>query len=159
MDLRYGENPHQSAALYGRRGQGIAGAEQLHGKELSYNNLVDLDAAWQLVNEFDRPAVAIVKHTNPCGCAELDALPEAYRRAFEADPVSAYGGVVGINRTVDEETAREMAKTFLEAIAAPDYTAEALAVLTAKKNLRLMRVVAGVDPLVVKSIAGGYLAQ
>jgi phosphoribosylaminoimidazolecarboxamide formyltransferase/IMP cyclohydrolase len=120
---------------------------------------VDLDAAWQLVNEFDRPSVAIIKHTNPCGCAEQDVLAEAYRKAFEADPVSAYGGVVGINRTVDEETARELAKTFLEAIAAPGYTPEALAVLTAKKNLRLMRVAPGADPLVVKSISGGYLAQ
>jgi phosphoribosylaminoimidazolecarboxamide formyltransferase/IMP cyclohydrolase len=159
MDLRYGENPHQSAALYGHRGQGIAGAAQLHGKELSYNNLVDVDAAWQLVNEFDRPAVAIIKHTNPCGCAEQDTLAAAYRKAFEADPVSAFGGVIGINRAVDEETARELAKTFLEAIAAPDFTAEALAILTAKKNLRLMRVSPGADPLVVKSISGGYLAQ
>jgi phosphoribosylaminoimidazolecarboxamide formyltransferase/IMP cyclohydrolase len=159
MDLRYGENPHQEAALYGRPGQGIAGAAQLHGKELSYNNLVDLDAAWQLVNEFERPAVAIVKHTNPCGCAEQLTLVEAYRKAFEADPVSAYGGVIGINRPIDAETAREIAKTFIEAIAALDYSAEALTILTAKKNLRLMRVVPGVDPLVVKSVSGGYLAQ
>src|SRR5450759_623353 len=159
MDLRYGENPHQAAALYGRPGQGIAGAAQLHGKELSYNNLVDLAAAWQLVNEFARPAVAIVKHTNPCGCAEQETLAEAYRKAFEADPVSAYGGVIGINRPIDEETAREIAKTFIEAIAAPDYSAEALAVLAAKKNLRLMRVAPGADLLVVKSISGGYLAQ
>src|SRR5450756_256110 len=159
MDLRYGENPHQAAALYGRPGQGIAGAAQLHGKELSYNNLVDLDAAWQLVNEFERPAVAIVKHTNPCGCAEQDTLVGAYRKAFEADPVSAYGGVIGINRPIDEETAREITKTFIEAIAAPDYSAEALAVLAARKNLRLMRVAFGGDPLVVKSISGGYLVQ
>ncbi len=159
MDLRYGENPHQSAALYGRRGAGIAGATQLHGKELSYNNLVDLDAAWQLVNEFEAPAAAIIKHTNPCGCAEKGSLAESYRRAFECDPVSAYGGVVGFNRQVDEETARECAKTFLEAIAAPDYSPEALAVLTAKKNLRLLEVAPGGDGLVVKSISGGYLAQ
>ena len=159
MDLRYGENPHQSAALYGRRGQGLAGAEQLHGKELSYNNLVDLDAAWQLVWEFSLPSVAIIKHTNPCGCAEQGTLAEAYRKAFECDPVSAYGGVVGSNRPVDEETARDMAQTFLEAIAAPDFTPEALAVLSAKKNLRLMRVTAGTDRLVVKSISGGFLAQ
>ncbi len=159
MDLRYGENPHQAAALYGRPGQGIAGATQLHGKELSYNNLVDLDAAWQLVNEFERPAVAIVKHTNPCGCAEQETLVEAYRKALEADPVSAYGGVIGINRPIDEETAREIAKTFIEAIAAPGYSAEALAVLAAKKNLRLMRVAPGADLLVVKSVSGGYLAQ
>src|ERR1022692_4726639 len=107
MDLRYGENPHQSAALYGRRGVGIAGAAQLHGKGLSYNNLVDLDAAWQLVNEFDSAAAAIVKHTNPCGCAEKGTLAESYRKAFECDPVSAFGGVIGFNRAVDEETARE----------------------------------------------------
>ena len=159
MDLRYGENPHQAAALYGRPGLGIAGAAQLHGKELSYNNLVDLDAVWQLVNEFERPAVAIVKHTNPCGCAEQETLVEAYNKAFEADPVSAYGGVIGVNRPIDEATAREIAKTFVEAIAAPDYSPEALAILTAKKNLRLMRVAPGADPLVVKSVSGGYLAQ
>jgi phosphoribosylaminoimidazolecarboxamide formyltransferase/IMP cyclohydrolase len=159
MHLRYGENPHQGAALYGQAGRGIAGAAQLQGKELSYNNLVDLDAAWQLVNEFERPAVAIVKHTNPCGCAEQDTLAGAYRKAFEADPVSAFGGVIGINRPIDGETAREIAKTFIEAIAAPDYSAEALTVLAAKKNLRLMRVAPGADPLVVKSISGGYLAQ
>ncbi len=159
MDLRYGENPHQSAALYGERGRGIAGAEQLHGKELSYNNLVDLDAAWQLAQEFDAPAVAIIKHTNPCGCAEQETLAEAYRKAFECDPVSAYGGVIAVNHALDEETAREIAKTFVEAIAAPDYAPEALAVLKAKKNLRLMRAAPGIDPLVVKSISGGYLAQ
>jgi phosphoribosylaminoimidazolecarboxamide formyltransferase/IMP cyclohydrolase len=159
MDLRYGENPHQSAALYGRPGRGIAGAAQLQGKELSYNNLVDLDAAWQLASEFERPAVAIVKHTNPCGCAEQDTLAEAYRKAFEADPVSAFGGVIGINRSIDEDTAREIAKTFIEAIAAPDYSPEALAILAGKKNLRLMRVASTTGPLVVKSISGGYLAQ
>jgi len=159
MDLRYGENPHQAAALYGKRGQGIAGAEQLHGKELSYNNLVDLDAAWQLACEFPQPAAAIIKHTNPCGCAERDSLAEAYRKAFECDPISAYGGVIGFNRAVDEETAREVSKTFIEAIAAPDYSPEALAVLRTKKNLRLMRVAPGVNPLVVKSISGGFLAQ
>src|SRR5262249_49033691 len=149
----------QSAALYGRRGSGIAGAEQLQGKELSYNNLVDLDAAWQLACEFSGPAVAIIKHTNPCGCAEQETLAEAYRKAQECDPVSAYGGVVGLNRDVDEETAREIARTFIEAIAAPGYTPQALDILCGKKNLRLMRVVAGGDRLVVKSISGGYLAQ
>jgi phosphoribosylaminoimidazolecarboxamide formyltransferase/IMP cyclohydrolase len=159
MDLRYGENPHQAAALYGRKGQGIAGAVQLQGKELSYNNLVDLDAAWQLALEFAAPAVAIIKHTNPCGCAEQATLVEAWRKALECDPVSAYGGVVGINRTVDVETAREMAKLFVEAVAAPDYSPEALSVLAARKNLRLMKVAPGLDPLVVKSITGGFLAQ
>src|ERR1039458_6059246 len=94
--LRYGENPHQKAALYAAGATGIGGAEQLHGKELSYNNLVDLDAAWQLINEFSAPAAAIVKHTNPCGCAEQDSLTEAYRKAHEADPVSAFGGVLAL---------------------------------------------------------------
>jgi phosphoribosylaminoimidazolecarboxamide formyltransferase/IMP cyclohydrolase len=159
MDLRYGENPHQSAALYGARGQGVAGAEQLQGKELSYNNLVDLDAAWQLACEFDSPAVAIIKHTNPCGTAEQASLPEAYRKAFECDPVSAYGGVIGMNRPMDKETAQEIAKTFIEAIAAPGYEPAALQALAGRKNLRLMRVAAGQDRLVVKSISGGFLAQ
>ena len=159
MDLRYGENPHQSAALYGTPGSGIAGAAQLQGKELSYNNLVDLDAAWNLVQEFDGPASAIIKHTNPCGCAEQSTLAESYRKAFECDPVSAYGGVLAFNWPVDEETAREVSKTFIEAIAAPDYTAGAQAVLSAKKNLRLMQVARGGDGLVVKSISGGFLAQ
>jgi phosphoribosylaminoimidazolecarboxamide formyltransferase/IMP cyclohydrolase len=159
MDLRYGENPHQCAALYGAVGKGVAGAEQLHGKELSYNNLVDLDAAWQLVQEFDRPASAIIKHTNPCGCAEQASLVESYRKAFECDPVSAFGGVLAFNRTVDEETAQEIAKTFVEAIAAPEYGQVALAILRGKKNLRLMKVSPGADALTVKSIAGGFLAQ
>lgn len=160
LSLRYGENPHQSAALYSNCQGGIAAAEQLHGKELSYNNLVDLDAAWQLIHEFDRPASAIIKHTNPCGCAEADSLVESYRKAFEADPVSAFGGVVAFNRTLDEETAREISKTFIEAIAAENYTPEALAVLTAKKNLRLLKVApSSATGLVVKSISGGYLAQ
>jgi phosphoribosylaminoimidazolecarboxamide formyltransferase/IMP cyclohydrolase len=159
MDLRYGENPHQRAALYGKRGQGVAGAGQLHGKELSYNNLVDLDAAWQLVSEFSSPAAAIIKHTNPCGCAEQETLAEAYRKALECDPVSAFGGVIGLNHEVDEETAREIARTFIEAIAAPGYSPQALSVLSAKKNLRVMQVAAAADRLVVKSISGGFLAQ
>jgi len=159
MDLRYGENPHQSAALYGSRGSGIAGACQLHGKELSYNNLVDLDAAWQLVNEFTGPAAAIIKHTNPAGCAEKESLAEAYRKALECDPVSAFGGVIGFNRVVDDETAQEVAKLFVEAIAAPDYSTRALEILKTKKNVRLMRVAAGDESLVIKSISGGFLAQ
>ncbi len=159
LALRYGENPHQSAALYATGGSGIAGAEQLQGKELSYNNLVDLDAAWQLILEFDAPASAIIKHTNPCGCAEGATLAESYRRAFEADPISAYGGVLAFNREVDEETASEIAKTFIEAIAAPDYAARALEILGPRKNLRLLRVAAAPPDLVVKSISGGFLAQ
>src|ERR1700743_1189139 len=122
MSLRYGENPHQEAALYAAGAMGIAGAEQLHGKELSYNNLVDLDACWELVSEFSKPAAAIIKHTNPAGCAEQPSLAEAYRKALECDPVSAFGGVIGLNREVDEETAVELAKLFVEAIAAPGYS-------------------------------------
>lgn len=159
MTLRYGENPHQKAALYATGG-GIAAARQLQGKELSYNNLVDLDAAWQLILEFSGTACAIIKHTNPCGCAEQATLAEAYRRAFEADPVSAFGGVLAFNRTVDGETASEVAKIFTEAIAAPGYTPEALALFGSKKNLRLLEVgpAEGSD-LVVKSISGGFLTQ
>jgi phosphoribosylaminoimidazolecarboxamide formyltransferase / IMP cyclohydrolase len=159
LSLRYGENPHQSAALYSTGKTGIAGAEQLQGKELSYNNLVDLDAAWQLVLEFDSPASAIIKHTNPCGCAESTTLSESYRQAFEADPISAFGGVLAFNRAVDADTATEIAKAFVEAIAAPDYTVEALGILASKKNLRLLRVTVAPLDTVVKSITGGFLAQ
>ena len=159
LALRYGENPHQSAALYSTGRAGIAGAERLQGKELSYNNLVDLDAAWQLVCEFDGPASAIIKHTNPCGCAEAKTLADSYRRAFEADPVSAYGGVLAFNRELDGETATELAKTFVEAIAAPSYSEGAMRRLNPKKNLRLLRVAAAEPELVVKSISGGFLAQ
>jgi len=159
LALRYGENPHQSAALYATGKSGIAGAEQLQGKELSYNNLVDLDAAWQLIQEFDQPASAIIKHTNPCGCAEASTLSDSYRRAFEADPVSAFGGVLAFNRTLDTETALEIAKTFIEAIAAPDYSPEARAILASRKNLRMLHVAAEPPALVVKSISGGYLTQ
>jgi len=160
LSLRYGENPHQAAALYSNRRGGIAAAEQLQGKELSFNNLVDLDAAWQLIQEFDDPAAAVIKHTNPCGCAESASLAESYRKAYEADPISAYGGVLSFNRPVDEETAQEITKTFMEAIAAPDYTAAALKLFAAKKNLRLLKVLATApgEP-VVKSITGGYLVQ
>jgi phosphoribosylaminoimidazolecarboxamide formyltransferase/IMP cyclohydrolase len=159
LDLRYGENPHQSAALYTNRRGGIAGAEQLQGKELSYNNLVDLDAAWELIHEFQQPASAIIKHTNPCGCAESETLADSYRRAFEADPVSAFGGVLAFNRTLDEETAQEIAKTFIEAIVAPDYEPGARRVLAGKKNLRMLKVDPAPDEPVVKSISGGYLVQ
>jgi phosphoribosylaminoimidazolecarboxamide formyltransferase / IMP cyclohydrolase len=159
LDLRYGENPHQKAALYSNRHGGIAAAEQLQGKELSYNNLVDLDAAWQLIREFDEPAAAIIKHTNPCGCAEGITLAESYRRAFEADPVSAYGGVLAFNRALDRDTAAEIAKTFVEAIAAPGYDSAARELLAGKKNLRLLAVARAPEEPVVKSIGGGYLVQ
>ncbi|MBI2687822.1 MAG: bifunctional phosphoribosylaminoimidazolecarboxamide formyltransferase/IMP cyclohydrolase [Acidobacteria bacterium] len=159
LDMRYGENPHQKAALYASGKTGVAGGEQLQGKELSYNNLVDLDAAWQLVCEFGQPASVIVKHTNPCGCAEQAALADSYRKAFDADPVSAFGGVLAFNRTVDRETASEIVKTFIEAIAAPDFDAAALEILAAKKNLRLVRVKSVEDEFVVKGISGGFLVQ
>jgi phosphoribosylaminoimidazolecarboxamide formyltransferase/IMP cyclohydrolase len=159
MTLRYGENPHQAAGLYADGGGGIAGARQLHGKELSYNNLVDLDAAWQLVREFEGPAAAIIKHTNPCGCAEQETLATAYSKALACDPVSAFGGVLAFNRILDGETARAVAELFTEAIAAPGYSPEALEQLRAKKNLRLIEVVAAPPAVVVKSISGGFLVQ
>lgn len=159
LDMRYGENPHQKAALYASGASGVAGGIQLQGKELSYNNLVDLDAAWQLVCEFEQPASVIIKHTNPCGCAEQATLVDSYRKAFEADPISAFGGVLAFNRTVDADTANEIVKTFIEAIAAPDFHPAALEILVAKKNLRLVKVTAVEDAFTVKSISGGFLIQ
>jgi phosphoribosylaminoimidazolecarboxamide formyltransferase / IMP cyclohydrolase len=142
MDLRYGENPHQRAALYvtSNSGGGIAGAEKLQGKELSFNNLIDLEAAWSLVTEFTDAACAIIKHTNPCGAATATDVREAFENARATDPVSAFGGIIGFNRTVTEAAARAIAETFFEAIAAPDYESAALDVLASKKNLRVMRV-------------------
>ncbi|MBI4891435.1 MAG: bifunctional phosphoribosylaminoimidazolecarboxamide formyltransferase/IMP cyclohydrolase [Acidobacteria bacterium] len=158
--LRYGENPHQGASLYACGDEGIANCTQIHGKELSYNNLVDLDAAWQLACEFSGPAVSIIKHTNPCGCAEQGRLVDAYLKAFEADTVSAFGGVIACNREVDADTAAEMAKLFVECVAAPAFSQQALSILTAKKNVRLVTVKGTVpEELVVKSITGGFLAQ
>jgi phosphoribosylaminoimidazolecarboxamide formyltransferase/IMP cyclohydrolase len=158
--LRYGENPHQRAALYSDgSGQGIAGAIQLQGKELSFNNLVDLDACWELAQEFDEPAVIIVKHTNPCGAATGASLLDAYQKALACDPVSAYGGVIGVNREVDAEAAEEIAKLFVEAIAAPGFSAEARERFAAKKNLRLVEVHAAPSRPVVKHVSGGLLLQ
>ncbi len=140
--LRYGENPHQKAALYipsGLPASGLAGAQQLQGKELSYNNLVDLDAAWSVAQEFADPACAIVKHNNPCGTAEQKTLAEAYRQALACDPVSAFGGVLAFNRNMDAETAAEVAKLFVECIIAPAYDPAARETLAGKKNLRLMQ--------------------
>jgi phosphoribosylaminoimidazolecarboxamide formyltransferase/IMP cyclohydrolase len=158
--LRYGENPHQRAAVYvDGSGTGIAGAEQLQGKELSYNNLVDLDACWALASEFDPCAVAIIKHTNPCGVG-LGMTPlEAYQRALEADPVSAFGGVIGVNRAVDGAAAAEIAKLFVEAIVAPEFMPEALEVFAAKKNLRLVKIRPGGAAPMVKHVSGGFLVQ
>jgi phosphoribosylaminoimidazolecarboxamide formyltransferase/IMP cyclohydrolase len=160
QSLRYGENPHQRAALYSDgSGLGIAGATQLQGKELSFNNLVDLDACWELAQEFDDPAVIIVKHTNPCGAATGRSVLEAYQKALAADPVSAFGGVIGINRVVDGEAAAEIAKLFVEAIAAPSFTAEARERFATKKNLRLVVVRNAIPRPVVKHVSGGLLLQ
>ena len=158
--LRYGENPHQQAALYADgSGTGIAGARQLQGKELSYNNLVDLDACWELAQEFPEPMVAIIKHTNPCGAATASTVLEAYKKALSSDPVSAFGAVIGINREVDEAAAEEIAKLFVEAIAAPSFTEGALARFAAKKNLRLVEVKNARTARVVKQVSGGLLLQ
>jgi phosphoribosylaminoimidazolecarboxamide formyltransferase / IMP cyclohydrolase len=158
--LRYGENPHQKAALYvDGSGKGVAAGQQLQGKELSYNNIVDLDACWELVTEFDEPAVVIIKHTNPCGASTGATILEAYLRALESDPVSAFGGVIGINREVDAAAAEEIAKLFVEAIVAPSFTPEALARFAAKKNLRLIKIESAHTPRIIKQVSGGLLVQ
>jgi phosphoribosylaminoimidazolecarboxamide formyltransferase/IMP cyclohydrolase len=163
LDLRYGENPHQKAAMYSDgSGVGVANARQIQGKELSYNNIVDLQAAWDLAQEFDpqEPAVcAIIKHTNPCGTATGKTLVEAYKRALECDPVSAFGGVIGVNRRIDAETAEEMHKLFLEVIAAPAFDEGAKARFATKKNLRLVEVTAVAQKWTLKNVSGGVLLQ
>ena len=160
VDLRYGENPHQQAALYSDgSGRGVANGRQLQGKELSYNNIVDLQAAWELAQEFDEPACAIIKHTNPAGAATGATLVEAYRKALECDPVSAFGGVIGVNRPVDGVAAEEMAKLFLEVIGAPEFDAGAKAKFAAKKNLRLMEITDAPQKWVIKNVSGGVLLQ
>ncbi|HEX5425478.1 MAG TPA: bifunctional phosphoribosylaminoimidazolecarboxamide formyltransferase/IMP cyclohydrolase [Candidatus Acidoferrales bacterium] len=162
--MRYGENPHQAAALYipaGAPASGLAAAKQLQGKELSYNNLVDLDAAWALAREFREPAAIIIKHNNPCGTAEQRSLRDAYLRALACDPVSAFGSVIAFNRALDGETAEEVAKLFVECIVAPGYEKDALEKLGTKKNLRLLELPAGKEPreLELKRISGGVLLQ
>lgn len=160
LDLRYGENPHQKAAMYSDgSGVGVANARQLQGKELSYNNIVDLQAAWDLAQEFEEPVVAIIKHTNPCGTATGETLAEAYQRALECDPVSAFGGVIGVNRPVDAAAAEEMHKLFLEVIAAPAFDEAAKAKFSSKKNLRLVEVDAVNQQWVLKNVSGGMLVQ
>src|SRR5216683_1344101 len=160
MDLRYGENPHQKAAMYADgSGAGVANVRQVQGKELSYNNIVDLQAAWDLAQEFDEPVCAIIKHTNPCGTATGKTLAEAYRRALECDPVSAFGGVIGVNRPLDSEAADEMHKLFLEVIAAPAFDEPAIAKFASKKNLRLVAVVSVNQKWVLKNVSGGLLVQ
>jgi phosphoribosylaminoimidazolecarboxamide formyltransferase/IMP cyclohydrolase len=164
QSMRYGENPHQAAALYvlaGSAATGLAGATQLQGKELSYNNLVDLDAAWGLAEEFDKPGVAIIKHNNPCGAAQQDSVREAYVRALACDPISAFGGVLAFNRPLDGPTAEEVAKLFVECIAAPGFDAAAREKFAAKKNLRLLELPSSgaSHALEIKRISGGVLLQ
>jgi phosphoribosylaminoimidazolecarboxamide formyltransferase/IMP cyclohydrolase len=160
VDLRYGENPHQKAAIYSDgSGKGVANARQLQGKELSYNNIVDLQAAWDLAQEFDETVCAIIKHTNPCGTATGKTLAEAYKRALECDPVSAFGGVIGVNRPIGGEAAEEMHKLFLEVIAAPAFDEAAKAKFASKKNLRLVEVIPANRKWVLKNVSGGMLVQ
>ncbi|NDL58468.1 bifunctional phosphoribosylaminoimidazolecarboxamide formyltransferase/IMP cyclohydrolase [Phytoactinopolyspora mesophila] len=160
--LRYGENPHQNAALY-RSGvvpSGLAGAEQLHGKEMSYNNYVDADAAWRSAHDFDEPAVAIIKHANPCGIAVGEDVAEAHRKAHATDPVSAFGGVIAVNRPVSGTAAEQIAEVFTEVVVAPGFDDEALKTLSQKKNIRLLRVGPGAAPPVeTRHISGGLLLQ
>jgi phosphoribosylaminoimidazolecarboxamide formyltransferase/IMP cyclohydrolase len=160
QDLRYGENPHQSAALYvSGRGGGVAGAEQLHGIELSYNNIVDIDAAWELAQDLPVPSAAIIKHTNPSGVATGATIAGAYRRAYECDPVSAFGGIVALNQACDADTARAIAGIFVEVVAAPGYSDESLQILSAKKKVRLLRLTSTRPGPVVKVVSGGFLVQ
>ncbi len=164
QELRYGENPHQKAAFY-RSGIPMSGtvanAKQLNGKELSYNNIVDVDAAWQLVNEFAQPAAVIVKHTNPCGTAIGATLEEAYARAYAADSVSAFGGIIAVNRPMNKATAEQVIETFMEAVIAPSFDEDAVEVLKAKKNLRLLEVGEKVanNELWIEKVSGGFLVQ
>ena len=165
LDLRYGENPHQQGAFYARAGGGphlLEGVTQLHGKELSFNNLLDLSSARELVEDFDVPACAIVKHNNPCGCAVADSAAEAYARAFACDPQSAYGGVIALNRPVDKAAAEQLSKQFIEVLLAPSFEQPALELLQAKKNVRLLQLpdwpqrAEGVE---ARTVLGGQLVQ
>ncbi|BAE48904.1 AICAR transformylase [Paramagnetospirillum magneticum AMB-1] len=165
QSLRYGENPHQAAAFYtnGSPRAGVATAKQLQGKELSYNNLNDTDAAFELAAEFDQPAIAIIKHANPCGVSVGTDLKSAYLRALACDPVSAFGGIVAMNRRLDKVTAEEIAKLFTEVVIAPEADEDAVAVFAAKKNLRLLVTGGMPDPsepgMTLRPVAGGYLFQ
>jgi len=167
QDLRYGENPHQRAAFYrdiGSKGACIADIKQLHGKELSFNNIYDIDSAWQIVNYFALPTVAIIKHTNPCGVGQADKIEYAYKKAFASDPVSAFGSVIAANRTVNEEMARAMGDLFVEAIVAPEFDKKAIRILQQKKNLRVIEmgkdsINKGCTGYDFKRVRGGFLVQ
>lgn len=161
-ELRYGENPHQKACFYRnmKPGLGLPDVKQLNGKELSYNNIIDTQAGWALVKEFDETACVIIKHTNPCGTATADTLAEAYDKAFAGDPVSAFGGIIACNRRVDLATARKAAEPFMECIIAPGYDDDALAVLQAKKNLRVLELpILPGDEMQIKTVDGGFVVQ
>ncbi|MBT5988584.1 bifunctional phosphoribosylaminoimidazolecarboxamide formyltransferase/IMP cyclohydrolase [bacterium] len=161
-DLRYGENPHQKAAFYKMQDSGLADLQQLHGKELSYNNFLDVDAAWQMVKEFkDVPACVVIKHTNPCGAAVGADVLDAYQKALAGDPVSAFGSIVGFNQKVNQETALEIAKNFVEVVLAPEFSEEALTVLTKKPSLRLLTLndFFRKEKTGFRYVQGGFLAQ
>ncbi len=164
-DLRYGENPHQAAAFYARTGSPthlLDGVNQLHGKELSFNNLLDLSSARELVEDFDGPACTIVKHNNPCGCAVATSVQAAYERAFAGDPQSAYGGVIAVNRRIDLACAQELSKQFIEVLLAPGFEDDALALLQEKKNVRLLELPhwpAPAHEVEAKPVIGGQLVQ
>jgi phosphoribosylaminoimidazolecarboxamide formyltransferase / IMP cyclohydrolase len=158
--LRYGENPHQAAVLYADGSGGLAGAEQLHGKEMSYNNYVDTEAARRAAGDLDRPAVAIIKHANPCGIAVGADVAEAHRKAHACDPVSAYGGVIAVNRPVSVEMARQVAEIFTEVVVAPGYDDGAVEVLQGKKNIRILRCpVEERSAVEFRQVSGGVLVQ
>ena len=165
QDLRYGENPHQRAAFYkeiGSLAEGIAGLEQLHGKELSFNNIMDLDAVVKMVNTFIEPCSVIVKHNNPCGVAVGENLLSAFKKALATDAVSAFGGIFGFNKKLDKRTAEELKDIFIEVIVAPEYEAEALAILSKKKHLRMLKIKMEKNQFVglnFKHVAGGLLIQ
>jgi len=155
MDLRYGENPHQKGAVYGD-----LNIKQLHGKQLSYNNILDIDTAINILKDFEKPTVAIVKHTNPTGVASSEKMLRAYRLAYQTDTISPFGGIVGLNRTVDEKTANEMSKIFLECVVAPKFSKKSLNMLMKKKNLRLIQVMEGrKEKWDIRSVTNGVLVQ
>jgi phosphoribosylaminoimidazolecarboxamide formyltransferase / IMP cyclohydrolase len=167
QDLRYGENPHQTAAFYVdpfAKGVCVSRSQQLHGKELSYNNILDLESALELVREFDRPTAIVIKHTNPCGVASADKISTAFVNAYNVDPLAAYGCVIGLNRDVDMETATEIASHFVDCVIAPDFHGDALDLLEKKKNIRLLRTNAPIKldespEWKMKRIKGGLLVQ
>ncbi len=158
--MRYGENPHQQGALYRFAGDGGAAFEQLHGQEMSYNNWLDLDGSWQAAQDFDAPTAAIIKHSNPCGLASADTLAAAYESALASDPLSAFGGIVAVNRRLDVATAERMSRLFIEIVAAPSFDEDALALLRRKSNLRIMRGTGAAGrSLSIRSVYGGALVQ